>query len=73
MQAGTIATPYTPKTRHGHRIIAAAVQHGSKMDRYWLASAVRRLRDTEGRFAAQHCLAWLVWVGGYPVKIGGAA
>lgn len=69
---GTIATPYTPETHWGKRIIKAAHRDGSLLDRTWLADAVRELRDAEGRYAAQHCLAWLIWLGCYPVKVGAA-
>lgn len=63
-----IATPFTPKTYWGRRIVTAAIDRGPILDRTWLADAIRRLRGVEGRHAAQHCLAWLDWIGGYPVK-----
>lgn len=66
-----ITTPFTPKTHWGRRILTAAIKRGPTLDRSWLADAIRRLRDVEGRHAAQHCLAWLDWIGSYPVKAAG--
>ena len=70
--AGTIATPWRPQSAIGRVILAQAIEHGPEIDRVWLAGSLRHLRRVESKFAAQHCLAWLGWIGGYPVKVGAA-
>ena len=62
---GYIATPYTPKSRTGQRIIEHAIQ-GTLTDRGHLGRLLWKLREIEGRHNVQHCLAWLDWIGGYP-------
>ena len=64
----TIATPYTPRSKAGRNILAGAIRVGPSMSRRWLAGWIRQIRSIEGRTKAQHCLAWLDWLGAYPIK-----
>lgn len=66
----TMATPFTPKTIAGRKALQWAV--AGTLTRASLANCLRQLKREGGNYNAEHCLAWIWWIGGYPMKTGGA-
>lgn len=65
---GTIADPYTPTSEQGKVFLSAAIKFGNRMPRRYVARMIRTIRDKESAFNARHALAWLDWLGAYPLK-----
>lgn len=60
-------SPYTPRSRIGGLILTLAIE--GVLSRENLARMLRKLQREEGPKATRQCRDWLIWIGGYPVKV----